>query len=217
MRLELGRHAHCADGTFGELVDIVVDPLTRRVTHLVVEPHHRHWMARLVPIELAAPRGDEAPEIALACTIAEARALPHVQHEAFLRVGQQFELHDPDWEIGVDGVLMQPYFDAWHEGYTKDAMERAVYDRIPKGEVEIRRASEVTSSDGHGLGHVEGFVVDDEEHITHVLLEHGHLWGKREITIPVRDVDRVRPDAIALRITKDAVGALEPVPVHRRH
>ena len=60
------------------------------------------------------------------------------------------------------------------------------YDRIPKGEVELRRASAVHSSDGHHLGHVDGFVVDDQEHITHIVLERGHLWGKREIAIPVR-------------------------------
>ena len=32
------------------------------------------------------------------------------------------------------------------------------YDRIPKHEVEIRRSSAVISTDGHHLGHVEGFL-----------------------------------------------------------
>lgn len=42
-----------------------------------------------------------------------------------------------------------------------------MYDRIPKGGVEIRRTSDVYSAGGHHLGHVEGFLIDRDEHITH--------------------------------------------------
>ena len=54
------------------------------------------------------------------------------------------------------------------------------YDRVPKGEVEVRRASAVISADDHSLGEVDGFVVDADEHITHFVLERGHLWGRKE-------------------------------------
>lgn len=37
MRLELGGRVDCSDGTFGELADVVIDPTTKRVTHLVVK------------------------------------------------------------------------------------------------------------------------------------------------------------------------------------
>ena len=32
------------------LVDVVIDPLTRTVSHLVVQPEHRSDLARLIPI-----------------------------------------------------------------------------------------------------------------------------------------------------------------------
>ena len=89
------------------------------------------------------------------------------------------------------------------------------YDRIPKGEVELRRASPVRSSDGHHLGNVDGFIVDAEEHITHVVLERGHLWGKREIAIPVGAIAAIETDAAVLRLTKDEVGAIKATRVHR--
>ena len=214
MRLVLGTPVSCVDGAFGELVEVVVDPLTRSVAHLVVEPHHRHWLARLVPIALVA--GEHAGEtIALTCTVAEARRLELVQQSAFLRLGEEFSADDPAWDVGADGVLVLPYW-GFDVPPARDALEIAVYDRIPKGEIEIRRASAVISGDGRRLGRVEGLVVDDEEHITHVLLERGHLWGKREVTIPIGAVTDVQPDAITLRLTRDEVGALEPVAV-RRH
>jgi hypothetical protein len=59
------------------------------------------------------------------------------------------------------------------------------YDRVPKGELEVRRASAVISADGHSLGDVDGFVVDSDEHITHFVLERGHVWGRKEVTIPI--------------------------------
>ena len=40
MRLELGGSVRCEDDLLGELADVVIDPTTKRVTHLVVEPHH---------------------------------------------------------------------------------------------------------------------------------------------------------------------------------
>ena len=214
MRLELGSPAACTDGLFGELVHVVVDPQTRMVTHVVVEPHHQHWLARLVPIALVA--ADPATQgLTLACSTAEVRRLEHVQQSAFVALGEELETDDPDWDIGVEGVLVQPYYSSDAPPPSHDAVATATYDRIPKGEVELRRASTVTSADEHRLGHVDGFLVDDDEHITHVLLEQGHLWGRREVTIPIGDVASVRPDAITLSLTKDAVGTLEPVAVRR--
>jgi sporulation protein YlmC with PRC-barrel domain len=90
-----------------------------------------------------------------------------------------------------------------------------VYDRVPKGEVEIRRASEVRSSDGHRLGRVDGLVVDAEDHVTHVVLEHGHLWGRREATIPIGAVRSVKTHAVTVDLTKDEVGELPAVRVRR--
>jgi hypothetical protein len=88
------------------------------------------------------------------------------------------------------------------------------YDRIPKLEVEIRRSSAVISTDGHHLGHVEGFLIGSGE-IADIVLERGHLWGRREIVIPAAAVERVENDAITLSLTKDQVGQLDVRRVHR--
>jgi sporulation protein YlmC with PRC-barrel domain len=85
----------------------------------------------------------------------------------------------------------------------------------PQREVEIRRSSRVTLSDGHDVGHVDGLLVDRDEQITHLVLEHGHLWGHREVTIPIGAVAKVESDTVTLSLSKDEVGALEPAAVHR--
>ena len=90
------------------------------------------------------------------------------------------------------------------------------YDRVPEGTIEVRRASEVLSSDGHKVGHVDGFLVDPTSKITHLVLEHGHLWGHRDITIPINDIQRASSDTVQLGVTRDVIGEYPSVPF-RRH
>jgi len=221
VRLELGSPVTCTDGPFGELADIVIDPTTRRVTHLVAAPHGDHGKAKLVPIELASAEG-EPSAISLSCSLEEAGRFDPVEEYAYLRLGDSPEL-EPGWEIGVESVLAHPYYGYGPGvgiGYEAVPVEsdphlQITYDRIPKGEVEIRRASQVTSSDGHGLGKVDGFLVGDDDAITHFVLERGHLWGKREVTVPISAVANVYTDAVSLSLTKDEVGDLPSVNVHR--
>lgn len=212
MRLELGSRVDCADGTYGELGDVVVDPLTRRVTHLVVEPRHEPSLARVVPVELAQPGSDASGGVALRLTREEMRRLPPAHEVAYLRLGE-FPVDDPDWDVSVHQVLALPYYPYDLEATPLDFA--VAYDRIPKGEVEIRRASAVASADGHHLGHVDGFVVDRDDRITHLVLERGHLLGRREVTIPIGAVAAVETDAVVLSLTKDDVGALPAVPLRR--
>jgi sporulation protein YlmC with PRC-barrel domain len=214
MRLELGRAVHCTDGPIGELVDVVIDPTKKRLTHLVVRPHELDGRSRLVLLELV-ERGDESDSIALRCTREEVERLPHVNEHAFLRLGE-LPVEDPDWDVGTEDVLAMPYYESPEFGYGQfDSSVAVVYDRVPKGEVEIRRASAVQSADGHFLGEVDGFLVDAEDQITHVVLERGHLWGRREVTIPIGAVEKVETDAVTMRLSKDEVGELPSARVHR--
>lgn len=218
MRLELGTPVRCTDAPFGELADVVIDPIGRRVTHLVVQPHHRHGLARLVPIELVSAEDGRPAAVTLRCSVEEVRRLEPVEEFAYLRLGESPPV-DSDWEIGIERVLAMPYYPGpaglGEAPINFDERMSMTYDRIPKGEVEIRRASEVLSADGARIGRVDGFVVGGDDRITHVVLERGHVWGRREVTIPIGAVLRVHTDSITLTLTKDEVGDLPAVPVYR--
>ena len=218
MRLEIGNRVRCTDGAYGELADIVIDPLEKRVTHLVVQPAQGEGEARLVPIQLAKGRDDGQREIELECTLDEAHGFESVREAAYLRLDEN-PVQDPDWDVGVTDVLAMPYYDTGVgvDPYLGelDSQVAMYYDRVPKGEVEVRRASAVISADGHSLGEVDGFVVDADEHITHFVLERGHLWGRKEVTIPIGAVARVESDAVHVTLSKDEVGALPTVRVGR--
>lgn len=222
MRLDLGSAVYCADGVYGELADVVIDPIKRQVTHLVVQPRHRHDLARLVPVDRARARAPSDAEILLDYTVAEISGLEPLQKSAFLRLGE-VPVEDPEWEVGIEDMLALPYYGSFASSglgtgiapLGVDEHVTEIYDRVPKDKVEVRRASAVISCDDHRLGHVDGFVVDSEELITHLVLEQGHLWGTQEITIPINAVANIKNDEVTLGLSKDQVGELKSVPVHR--
>jgi sporulation protein YlmC with PRC-barrel domain len=142
--------------------------------------------------------------------------MPHVEEFAYLRLDER-PAQDPDWDVGVTQVLALPYYEAdglglYAGGYGQDV--GMVYDRVPKGEVEVRRSSNVMTSDGHYVGDVDGFLVDDTDHITHFVLEQGHLWGRREVTVPIGAIAKVESDTVTVDLSREEIGAL---PAHRVH
>jgi Uncharacterized protein conserved in bacteria (DUF2171) len=156
---------------------------------------------------------DDRAVVTLRVTAGEVRSLPPVQEVAYLQLGD-FPLDDPEWDVGVQEVYALPYYAAY------DLQPRpldfpVMYDRIPKGDVEIRRASGVYSAEGHHLGHVDAFLIDRDEHITHLVLERGHLWGRRDVMIPIGAVAKVETDDVTLSLTQDQLGSLPEVAVRR--
>jgi sporulation protein YlmC with PRC-barrel domain len=209
MRLELGSRVDCSDGRFGELADVVIDPTTKRVTHLVVKSREEPWVERLAPVELAEPGDDTTQTVTLQATIDDVRALPAVQEVGYLQRGD-FPRDEPDGDVGIEEVYALPYYPSYDLEPGPETFS-VMYDRIPKGEVEIRRNSDVYSAEGHHVGHVDGFLVGGDEQITHLVLERGRLWGRREFTIPIGAAARIETDAVSLSLTRDQIEDLPQV------
>jgi sporulation protein YlmC with PRC-barrel domain len=80
----------------------------------------------------------------------------------------------------------------------------------------VQRGEHVNATDGH-IGQVEGLVIDPaSHHVTHVLLQEGHPWGRKQVTIPISTVTRVA-DRIEVNLTKRQVQDLPEVDIDRRN
>jgi hypothetical protein len=200
MHLRLDAHVHTSDRLAGTLADVVVDPVKKAVTHVVVRAGDPDPTARLVPLGLVS---DASSELALTCTAKELEQLESIQGYAYLPVDER-PAPDSEWDVGVEDVVMMPSYQGADLGvYTAevDPNVGVTYDRVPKGEVELRRSSVVLSSDDHDLGTVDAIAVDGAA-ITHVLVEHGHLWRKRISSIPIEAVAKLETNAVTLALTK---------------
>jgi sporulation protein YlmC with PRC-barrel domain len=190
--MPIGAHVSCTDGACGQVSRLIVNPAAREVTHIVVDPEHRNGPGRLVPVELAdATTG----QIRLRCTLAEFQTLQPAEetesvpdldptgHASHRRNQAPFRLRaglpDPPREVTVDSV--------------------------PSGEVDIRHGLTVCATDGE-IGQVQGLVMEAGGHqVTHVLLQEGHMWGRKEVAIPIGAVTKIGTMIIHLSITKHQV------------
>jgi hypothetical protein len=205
----IGAKARCSDGPCGEVRRLIIDPTTDTVTHLVVQPGHERKAARLVPVDLAEAA---AGEVSLRCTRAEFDQLQHAEEQ------------DIEEGVGNSGLLGDALtYDATGEAYSPVGfgdlvdvgpapVKRRVVtrDHVPDGETQLKAGDSVHATDGH-IGRVRGFLADPDDHkVSHVLLDEGHLWGRKEVAIPLSAVTGV-DGGIRLNITKQEVENLPPV------
>lgn len=210
---DIGSAVSCRAERCGHLVCVVVDPVAERLTHLIVVARDG-TAGRLVPVELAEPGPDG---IVLDCSTEEFAALEPSVATHFLDASGAEERYG--FEEGE--VVHWPFYGLTPPGGT---MGRAsveplgtprirIEDRVPAGEVRIRRGEPVAARDGH-IGHVRGLVVDPaDDTVTHVLLDEGHLWGHKRVAIPVGAVSGIDAEGVSVELTKHQIKDLPSVEV----
>jgi hypothetical protein len=187
----IGAEAHCSDAECGVVRRFIIDPATETVTHLVIEPKHGGEPGRLVPVDLI---DSTTGGITLSCTYAEFYHLEPAEERDLV---EGAGLGTGSMPGGPPMGIPQP-------------AQVVFQDVVPAGEIEVAPGEPVHATDGE-IGHVQGFLVDPNDHrLTHVLLREGHLWGRKEVAIPVSAVTGVE-DGIRLNITKQQVENLPPV------
>ena len=206
--LAIGATVSCSEEAVGELADLVADPARNQVTYLVVEPKHLPGGARLVSLELVSEIHIRSG-ILLDCPLSTVQQLPEVQQVSQQRLGEDPHA-SPDWDVGVREVMSMPFYDPGalvEYSPAADPEILVVYDRIPKGQVEVRRTSPVTTSDGGEVGHVAGLYVDNGE-IRDFVVERKHLGRTRVAAIPAADVLELATDSVTLQLTGDEIDGL---------
>ncbi len=215
----LGADARCRDGGAGTVTRVVVDPRTLAVTHLVVTPRHRDGSGRLVPVALvsATPAGEE---VELSCTLAELAALPEAEERHFLPGNGAYGGYGPGQSLAwpyyfygtgyVGGIGMGGSWTADGLGVGMGGGPvLTTSETVPLGEVSVHRGDSVRTTDGH-VGHLHGLVLLPDDRVSHLLLQEGHLWGRKQVAIPVADVTSM-DDGVLLRITTRQVHDLPEI------
>jgi sporulation protein YlmC with PRC-barrel domain len=208
MPFRIGADASCTDGACGQVSRIIVNPVARQVTHLVVDPKHRNGPGRLVPADLVdAPTG----QIRLRCTLAEFQTLRPAEETEVVRDLDPTG-HPPPGEqtrYRLAGGIVWPV----RVPGGPEAPQEVTVDSVPFGEVEVHRELTVLATDGE-IGQVKGLVVEPAGHqVTHVLLQKGHLRGHREVAIPIRAVTKIGTLLVQLSLTRRQVKDLPPVDI----
>lgn len=215
-KFTIGTAASCSDGPCGEVRRMVIDPATDAVTHLVIQPGHRKDAAKLVPSHLVESTGGE---VRLHCTRAEFDRLDDAEERTLLDEADQYlgtggglgtgEVYGPGGHVIAPMGLGRDMPVDTPPRPTPKHPRTMLQDVVPLGEHQLRPGDQVHAVDGE-IGRVRGFLVNPgDDRVTHVLLEEGHLWGRKEVAIPIANVTRVDL-GIRLNLTKDQVRDLPP-------
>jgi sporulation protein YlmC with PRC-barrel domain len=200
--IELSTNAviYCSDGPVGRVIYLLVNHIKNEVTHLVLREDAPPSMERLVPLNLVS-RSEEG-RIYINCASTQLDKLEPYNFVEF--IDAQNVSSDPD-------TIFWPYVTP---GTHRVAIEGK---QIPQDELAFRRGTAVEATDGQ-VGKVDEFLVNPKTgHITHIVMREGHLWGTKEISIPISAVVNVGEKRVYLNLNQAAIEKLPEIPILRHY
>lgn len=199
MNISLDAEVHCTDGAGGRSVALVLNPVTRVATHVVVKTKEHDHDQRLLPLDYIT--GGAADRIGVRCSRQELDELPpfmkmaRTQETGLDRTSAQALMGSE----AQSGLSFQD-FNFASAGQTEVIEQEA----IPETELAVRHGIPVEAAD-HTVGQLEEFDVNLQTgEIMFLVLKEGHLL-KKEVPVPVDQIDRIGEEAVHLKLTKDQV------------
>jgi uncharacterized protein YrrD len=189
----------CVDGHGGRSTHLIVNPVTRLITHIVVEIGLLKKADHLVEIAHVASATHDT--IRLNCTRGELAAMPLFTDTQYVRT----EVPHPD------AVAYHPFVTF------SSANAPEIDQHIPRGELAVSRGTQVEALDGH-VGTISEFVLDAEtDCITHIVVRMGSWFNRHELTVPVSVIDRIVGDTLRLKPTRAELQHLPDLEVERKY
>jgi len=202
--ITINSKVECKDGPCGKSTHLIVEPESGKLTHLVVKDKKlTNSPDRLVPVDVV---GDTTGDvIRLNCTREELERMP--PYTTVHYVSRSTPDYGSSYIAGRPAANPMPSLpkDTW--------VEKVQDEHLPQDELDISRDMDVKTG-GSKVGKVDGLVVDpDNGEITHLLMRKGHLWGVKDMCVPITAIDSVSGDEVHLRIDKKAIKELPSIPL----
>ena len=209
MEIPLNAQVECTDGVCGHSVYVLINPVIDQVTHLVVKEDTSFNTEYIVPVDLIAET--IADTIQLRCSKADLEKMDLFNQTRYIGEKVHRENFAYSGMYGMGSYYYLPYNTPESPIY-----ESVSFQQIPPGELAVRRGTRVEATDGY-VGHVDEFVVNPENgHITHLVMREGHLWGQKDVIIPISAMGEPGEDTVYLKLDKHQIESLPTFPVHRR-
>lgn len=209
MEIPMNAQVECKDGFCGHSVCVLINPVMDEVTHLVVRENSSQT-EYIVPVEVVS--NTIAGTIQLSCSKAELEKMdPFIKMNVIEeKISERYYSHDRGM-IGEGGFYYLPFVEP------DVKIEVPVEERqIPPGEMVVKRGTKVDATDGY-VGKVDEFVVNRKNgHITHLVMREGHLWGKKDVIIPLSAMGEANENTVHLKINKRQIEGLPNFPLRRR-
>jgi sporulation protein YlmC with PRC-barrel domain len=208
MEIPLNAQVQCSDGDCGRAAYVLVNPVIDQITHLVVKEGSSSDTEYIVPVDYVTDT--IADTIQLNCSKAELENMdPFIQTEFI-------EEEVPERALGYNGMYSvgSYYYQPYVTPGTKVKIPVETH-QIPPGELAVQRGTRVEAADGY-VGKVDEFVINpDNGSITHLVMREGHLWGKKDVIIPISAIGETSENTVFLKLDKQQIESLPNFPLQR--
>jgi len=193
---------YCSDGIAGRSTYAIGNPMNRRITHLVVKSYRPPFREYLVPVDQVEETTDD--RIKLKCIREALQKMDPFVVEDSLRT----EL--PAYEAFANTPAVPEVTTQIVTTYIPVQRQN-----IPQDDVALRRGARVEATDGY-VGQVDELLINSNNmQVTHLVLLERHIFQKREITIPISQIDHIAKDTIYLKLNRQSIDELPTTPIQR--
>ena len=208
MEIPLNAQVECTDGVFGRSEYVLINPVIDQVTHLVVKDDSSPNTEYIVPVDSISKT--LADTIQLRCSKADLKKMKPFMKKEFIEENAPRDNLGGYGMYGMGTLYYYPYI-----VLDTKVIESVNTQQIPLGELALHRGTRVEASDGD-VGKVDEFVVDAKtSHITHLVMREGHLWGKKDVILPVSAISKSSAEIVYLNLDKHQIEALPTFPLQR--
>jgi sporulation protein YlmC with PRC-barrel domain len=209
MEIPLNAQVECTNGVCGQSKYVLINPVSDKVTHLVVR-EDSSGTEYIVPIDVVSET--IAGTIRLRCSKAKLKKMHPFIKTTFIEEKVPYS----DYGSGSGMYAMGAYYYVPYVTPDITVQVPVEHQQIPPGELAVQRGTRVEATDGY-VGHVDEFVVNPKNgHITHLVMREGHLWGQKDVIIPLSAMGDTREDTVFLKLDKQQIESLPTFPVRRR-
>ena len=213
MQFADGASVYTAEGEHVGAIDrVVLDPASKKVTHLVVQKGILFKQDKVISLSLVENATED--RVTLRPFGSDPEGLPDFEEAHYVPLDRDPQEQPPPGSAHWARPLFwyPPVGSSWPTiGYILEDQQdfvRKTEQNIPEGTVALEEGAQVISSDGQHVGDVERIFTDPlAERATHLLVTEGLLLKKRKL-IPTRWLSLVLEDRVRLLVGADFVDQL---------
>jgi len=200
MDIPINAKVYCQDQLCGFAQGVIFDPENDVVTHVVVRESKNSHTERLVPIDMI--DASLADNIHLKLSTNMLQNLPSLFDVEYIQTTVPHFIEISDMTYMEPVIVPERKF-----------IEERIY-HIPRNELPVNHGTRVYSADGYAIGTVDEFFIDQNGgHVSYLILREGHIFGQKDVFIPVTEIETIMESDIHLKLDKENIEQLPAIPV----
>jgi sporulation protein YlmC with PRC-barrel domain len=190
------------DQKIGTVKQVVIDPATQEISHLIIEKGLLFKEDKVLPISLILQADQE--KVKLVETDEDLEELPEYQEEYYLPIDAE-PMYDPDLALSRNFLISKPRIVPKKQEEVRYIKQGDYQENLPEDTRMLRIGAEVFSLDGEEIGRVSELVLDFQtDRITHLVLDRALLRDDR-VLIHYQWVDDVSQEKVTLLVDQQVI------------